>query len=73
LHALAVVDTHTASHLIGLIQSIRLLGAEGVLTGIHPNIAQTIVAIGVDLARVRVFARLRDALEYCIAQMRARG
>jgi rsbT co-antagonist protein RsbR len=72
LTGVQVVDTSTASHLIGLIQAIRLLGAEGVLTGIHPNIAQTIVAIGVDLSRVHVFARLRDALEHCIAQLRPR-
>lgn len=73
LTGVQVVDTSTASHLIGLIQAIRLLGAEGVLTGIHPNIAQTIVSIGVDLARVRVFATLRDALKYCIGQLTAAG
>ncbi len=66
------VDTSTASHLIGLIQAIRLLGAEGVLTGIHPNIAQTIVAIGVDLRHVRIFAKLRDALKHCLAQLNQR-
>jgi rsbT co-antagonist protein RsbR len=69
LTGVQVVDTSTASHLIGLIQAIRLLGAEGVLTGIPPSIAQTIVNIGVDLTRVRVFAKLRDALRHCIAQM----
>jgi rsbT co-antagonist protein RsbR len=68
LTGVQVVDTSTASHLIGLIQAIRLLGAEGVLTGIHPNIAQTIVSIGVDLSRVRVFARLADALKYCLTR-----
>ncbi|HEY8376803.1 MAG TPA: STAS domain-containing protein [Nannocystis sp.] len=68
LTGVQVVDTSTASHLIGLIQAIRLLGAEGVLTGIHPNIAQTVVTIGVDLSHVRVFATLRDALKYCIQQ-----
>lgn len=69
LTGVEVVDTSTASHLIGLVSAIRLLGADGVLTGIHPNIAQTIVSIGVDLSRVRVFAKLRDALKYCISQM----
>ena len=55
-----------------MIQAIRLLGAEGILTGIHPTIAQTIVALGVDLARVAVFAKLRDALKHCIVQMSQR-
>ena len=73
LTGVQVVDTHTASHLIGLIQAIRLLGAEGLFTGIHPNIAETIVAIDIDLTHVRVFAKLRDALKHCIAQMNAKG
>jgi rsbT co-antagonist protein RsbR len=69
LTGVEVVDTGTASHLIRLIQAIRLLGAEGILTGIHPVIAQTIVALGVDLTRVAVFAKLRDALTHCIARL----
>ncbi|MDC0722017.1 STAS domain-containing protein [Nannocystis bainbridge] len=72
LTGVEVVDTGTAGHLIGMIQAIRLLGAEGILTGIHPTIAQTIVALGVDLARVAVFAKLRDALKFCIVQMSQR-
>ncbi|MDC0666760.1 PAS domain-containing protein [Nannocystis radixulma] len=69
LTGVEVVDTGTASHLIGMIQAIRLLGAEGILTGIHPIIAQTIVSLGVDLTRVAVFAKLRDALYHCIGQL----
>ncbi|PCC70212.1 rsbT co-antagonist protein RsbR [Nannocystis exedens] len=70
LTGVEVVDTGTASHLIRMIQAIRLLGAEGVLTGIHPTIAQTIVSLGVDLTRVAVFGKLRDALTHCIARLR---
>ncbi|MBA3548678.1 MAG: STAS domain-containing protein [Nannocystis sp.] len=69
LTGVEVVDTATASHLIGMIQALRLLGAEGVLTGIQPMIAQTIVSLGVDLTRVAVYARLRDALVHCIGQL----
>ncbi|MDC0673418.1 STAS domain-containing protein [Nannocystis radixulma] len=66
LTGVEVVDTGTASHLIRMIQAVRLLGAEGILTGIHPLIAQTIVALGVDLTHVAVYAKLRDALKHCI-------
>jgi len=66
LTGVEVVDTGTASHLIKMIQAIRLLGTEGILTGIHPTIAQTIVALGVDLSHVAVYAKLRDALKHCI-------
>ncbi|MBZ5710140.1 PAS domain-containing protein [Nannocystis pusilla] len=69
LTGVEVVDTGTAGHLIRMIQAIRLLGAEGILTGIHPTIAQTIVSLGVDLSRVAVFGKLRDALTHCIARL----
>nr|WP_263429406.1 STAS domain-containing protein [Nannocystis pusilla] len=70
LTGVEVVDTGTASHLIRMIQAIRLLGTEGILTGIHPTIAQTIVALGVDLSHVAVYAKLRDALKHCIQAAR---
>ncbi|MDC0715400.1 PAS domain-containing protein [Nannocystis bainbridge] len=65
-----VVDTSTANHLIGMIRAIRLLGAEGVITGINPNIAQTIVTLGVDMRGIHVFATLREALKHCIGAAR---
>jgi rsbT co-antagonist protein RsbR len=71
LTGVEVVDTGTASHLIKMIHAIRLLGAEGILTGIHPSIAQTVVALGVDLSHVAVFAKLRDALKHCLRAARA--
>ncbi|MCY1059738.1 STAS domain-containing protein [Nannocystis sp. SCPEA4] len=67
-----VVDTSTASHLLSLIRAVRLLGAEGVLTGVHPNIAQTIVTLGVDLTTLHVRATLRDALKYVLAELERR-
>jgi rsbT co-antagonist protein RsbR len=67
-----VVDTSTASHLLGLIRAIRLLGAEGVLTGVHPNIAQTVVTLGVDLTGLIVRATLRDALKYVLTALARR-
>jgi len=63
-----VVDTSTANHLIGMIRAIRLLGAEGVITGINPGIAQTIVTLGVDLRGIGVFATLREALKHCLGR-----
>src|SRR6516225_2847591 len=44
-----VMDTHTADHFIRMAKSVRLLGAECVLTGINPQIAQTIVHMGVEM------------------------
>ena len=64
-----VVDTSTAGHLLGLVRAIELLGAQGIITGIHPNIAQTIVTLGTDLSRITVHANLREALRFCLARL----
>jgi rsbT co-antagonist protein RsbR len=63
------VDTATASHLFGLIRAIRLLGAEGIITGIRPTVAQTMVQLGLDLTSLTTRANLRDGLNHCIRQM----
>lgn len=67
------VDSSTASYLIKLIQAIRLLGAEGIITGIQPNVAQTMVTLGLDLGTIVTLANLRDALRFCMARMRNGG
>lgn len=56
------VDTTVAAGLIKLVQSARLLGAEVTLVGVRPEVAQTMVALGVDLADVATAADLASAL-----------
>jgi anti-anti-sigma regulatory factor len=61
------IDTQTAQHLIETIGAAQLLGAEVVLTGVRPAIAQTLVHLGIDLGgittRASLAAGLRVALE----------
>lgn len=61
------MDTHTAQHLTETITAVRLLGAQVVLTGVRPAIAQTLVHLGIDLAgivtRSSLAAGLRVALD----------
>lgn len=57
-----VVDTQVGSALIQAAQSIRLLGAQVILTGIQPQIAQTLVQLGVDLRSIRTAATLQQAV-----------
>ncbi|HLM75124.1 MAG TPA: PAS domain S-box protein [Polyangiaceae bacterium] len=61
-----VMDTATAGHILRLIQALRLLGAEGIVTGVRPVIAQTMVGIGVDMANIVTLRSLREGLQYCI-------
>jgi rsbT co-antagonist protein RsbR len=56
------VDTLTAQHLLKTITAARLMGAECIISGIRPQIAQTIVHLGVDLGDVTTKASLADAL-----------
>ncbi|WP_437595559.1 PAS domain-containing protein [Sorangium sp. So ce590] len=64
-----MVDTKTASYLLDLVGAIRLLGAEGIVTGIRSNVAQTIVSLGLDLDKITTLGNLRAALQHCIRQM----
>ena len=56
------VDTLVAQHLLKTVTAIRLMGADCVISGIRPQIAQTIVHLGVDLTGVTTKATLADAL-----------
>jgi rsbT co-antagonist protein RsbR len=56
------VDTLTAQHLLKTVTAARLMGAECIISGIRPAIAQTIVHLGVDLGGVTTKASLADAL-----------
>jgi rsbT co-antagonist protein RsbR len=70
LTGVEAVDASTAAHLLKLIQALRLLGAQGIITGIQPVVAQTMVALGLELTRITTLANLRDALRYCMLRSR---
>ncbi len=67
-----VMDTGTVDHFLRMAKAVRLLGADCVVTGISPNIAQTIVHMGVDLTGVRTHRSLRDALAQYVGERTAR-
>jgi rsbT co-antagonist protein RsbR len=69
LTGVEIVDTATASSLMAMIRAIRLLGAEGILTGIRPTVAQTVISLGVDLSGIPTLASLRHGLAYCIRRL----
>jgi GAF domain-containing protein len=66
-----IVDTQTAEQILRVVLAVRLLGAQGIVSGIRPDVARTIVALGVDLSSIVTLARLRDALVYCIRRNEA--
>jgi rsbT co-antagonist protein RsbR len=58
-----IVDTQVAQGLMGVVQAARLLGTEVLLVGIRPEVAQTIVGLGLDLRHVRTYSDIQTALD----------
>jgi rsbT co-antagonist protein RsbR len=58
-----VVDSQVAQGLVALVQGAKLLGAEVLLVGMRPEVAQTIVSLGLEIAGVRTFRDLHAALD----------
>jgi rsbT co-antagonist protein RsbR len=56
------VDSAVANHLIQTIQAARLLGARSIVTGVSPDIAQTLVRIGVDVTKLHTLGDLQEGL-----------
>ncbi|MFF8278857.1 STAS domain-containing protein [Streptomyces lateritius] len=56
------VDTSVAQHLMQTVKAVRLMGAECIVSGIRPAIAQTVVQLGIDLSDILTRASLADAL-----------
>jgi rsbT co-antagonist protein RsbR len=60
------VDTLVAQHLMKTVAAARLMGADCIISGIRPQIAQTIVHLGVDLSAVTTKASLADAFRVAL-------
>jgi rsbT co-antagonist protein RsbR len=58
-----VMDTNVANHLVQTVEASRLLGATVIVTGLSPDIAQTLVNIGVDLGKMNTVGDLQGGIE----------
>ena len=67
---IGVMDTSTVDHFIRMAQSVRLLGATCLLTGVSPTIADTVVRMGLDLKGIRTYRTLREALQSYVSRNR---
>ncbi|MDZ8026222.1 MAG: STAS domain-containing protein [Nostoc sp. DedQUE01] len=65
------VDTLTAQHLLKTVNAARLMGADCIISGIRPQIAQTIVYLGIDLTNVTTKATLADAFVMALKRIGA--
>jgi len=63
------IDTQVANHLIKTIQAAKLLGAECVISGIRPEIAQTMIHLGLDMESFPTRRNLQDGLTYALKRL----
>lgn len=61
-----LIDTRTADHLLKMMRAVQLLGARCILTGVRPAVAQTMVALGVDLGSTVSLPSLKYGLRECL-------
>jgi rsbT co-antagonist protein RsbR len=66
----SLVDTQVAQALVRAAQAVRLLGARVMLTGIQPQIAQTLVHLGVDLSEIQTQGSLQAGIAAALAKPR---
>ena len=59
----AAVDSKVANHLIQAVAAARLMGANVIVTGVSADVAQSLVALGVDLRSIRTMSDLQGGLE----------
>jgi len=64
-----MVDASVADHLIRTTAAVRLLGAHTILTGISPEVARTIIRIGVDITTMHTLSRLADGISLALSMV----
>ncbi|ASK61501.1 anti-anti-sigma factor [Virgibacillus phasianinus] len=62
LSGVAVVDTMVAHYIFKIIQSLELVGVKAVLAGIRPEVAQTMVTLGINFSEVKTYSTMQQAL-----------
>jgi rsbT co-antagonist protein RsbR len=66
------VDTQVAQHILKTVVAARLMGADCIISGIRPQIAQTIVALGIEFGDIATKSSLADALRHVLRQTDAK-
>lgn len=63
------IDSQVSHHLIQMVRAVQLMGADAIITGIHPEIARALVSLNIDLSRVTTRASLSDGLKEAFLRM----
>ncbi|WP_368072797.1 STAS domain-containing protein [Bacillus sp. FJAT-27225] len=68
LSGVPIIDTMVANHIFKVVNALKLIGIESILTGIRPEIAQTMVNIGIEITGISTFGSLHHAVRYLQAK-----
>ncbi len=66
---IVAVDTKTANHILRTVHAAKLMGSEVIITGIRPDVATTLVTLGVDLSSIVTRSTLHEGLEYAFSKL----
>jgi len=69
LSGVPIIDTMVADHIFKVIDALKLIGIESILTGIRPEIAQTMISLGIKAGGVMTFGSLHNAVKYLQAKI----
>jgi rsbT co-antagonist protein RsbR len=64
ISGIAAIDTKAASHILRTMQAAKLMGTEIIMTGIRPDVATTLVTLGIDLSNVITCSTMREGLKF---------
>ncbi|GAB1780660.1 RsbT co-antagonist protein RsbRD [Priestia megaterium] len=71
LSAVPIIDTMVADELFKIIAALKLLGIYVIISGIRPEIAQTMVNLGINLEEIKSFSSLHQAVQYANSSIRS--
>ncbi|MFU8692703.1 STAS domain-containing protein (plasmid) [Rossellomorea sp. FS2] len=63
LSAVAIIDTMVAGHVFKVVDALKMSGVNSILTGIRPEVAQTMIHLGIDFSHLTISSTLRSALK----------
>ncbi len=69
IEGIVAVDTETANHILRTIRAVKLMGSEVIMTGMRPDVAASLVSLGVDLSGVVTRSILHQGLEYSFSKL----
>lgn len=70
ISGVVTVDTAVANHFIKITQATRLMACQSIISGISPNVAQTLVELGANIGEVRTTSKLSHALQLALEEIR---